>query len=107
MKLIPSSLPIACDLGALSPAQRSREQILLAEFRATFRHPQEMAEGFSVLVSAEPIVLARLGEFLALERLCCPFLRFDLSISTGRGPVTLHVYGGPGTKQFLRSAFFA
>ena len=107
MKPIPASLPIACDLGALSPEQRSREQALLAEFRAEFRNPQETAEGFSVLVSAEPMALARLGEFLALERLCCPFLTFDLSISTGRGPVTLHVHGGPGTKPFLRSVFFA
>jgi hypothetical protein len=99
--------PIACDLAALSPEQRSREQALLAELKTTFRNPQETPHGFRVVVSAETSVLARLGEFLALERLCCPFLTFDLSISDGRGPVTLHVHGGPGTKPFLRSAFFA
>jgi hypothetical protein len=100
-------LPIACDLAALSAEQRSREQALLAEFRPLFRDPQETAQGFSVVVSAEPKLLARLGEFLALERLCCPFLTFDLSISSGQRPVTLHVHGGPGTKPFLRSVFFA
>jgi hypothetical protein len=103
----PAELPIACDLGALSPEQRSREQALLAEFRATCRNPQETAQGFRVVVSADPVLLARLGEFLALERICCPFLTFDLSISAAQGPVTLHVHGGPGTKSFLRSQFFA
>jgi hypothetical protein len=103
----PARLPIACDLGALSPEQRAREQALLAEFRATCRNPQETARGYSVVVSAEPVLLARLGEFLALERLCCPFLTFDLSVSAVQGPVTLHVHGGPETKSFLRSQFFA
>jgi hypothetical protein len=103
----PAQLPIACDLGALTPELRSREQALLAEFRTAFRNPQETAQGFRVVVSAEPVFLARLGEFLALERVCCPFLTFDLSIPAARGPVTLHVHGGPGTKPFLRSLFFA
>jgi len=71
-----------------------------------FRDPQETAQGFSVVVSAEPMLLARLGEFLALERLCCQFLRFDLSVAAEQGRVTLHVYGGPGAEAFLRSTFF-
>ena len=100
-------LPIVCDLSALSPEQRSREQALLAEFRRIFRNPRETAQGFSVVISPEPTLLARLGEFLALERLCCQFLRFDLSITSEKGPVTLHVHGDPGVKAFLRSTFFA
>ena len=105
----PSSapLPIVCDLSALSPEQRAREQALLAELRPIFRDPQETVQGFSVIVSAEPRLLARLGEFLALERLCCQFLQFDLSVTAEQGPVTLHVYGGPRAKAFLRSTFFA
>jgi hypothetical protein len=104
---VPAPVPIACDLGALSPEQRSREQVLLGEFRAAWREPEETTHGYRVVVSAEPALLARLGEFLALERLCCPFLAFDLSVSVARGPVTLHVHGGSGTKPFLRSLFFA
>ncbi len=103
----PAELPIACNLDALSPEQRSREQALLAEFRTLFRNPEETAQGFRVAVTAEPALLARLGEFLALERVCCPFLTFDLSVSAAQGPVTLHVHGGPETKRFLRSEFFA
>jgi hypothetical protein len=45
-----------------------------------------------------------LGEFLGLERLCCPFLTFELSIPAGRGSVILHVTA-TGAKSFLRSVF--
>jgi hypothetical protein len=98
-------LPIACNLGALSPEQRRREQTLLAEFRETCRDPEETATGFRFVIPQEPLDLARIGEFLALERLCCPFLNFDLAVPAGGDPVTLHVHGEPGAKSFLRSVF--
>ena len=104
--LAPTVPPIACDFGALSSAQRTREQALLAEFRRKFRDAQETDQGYRVVIPDDPLVLSRLGELVALERLCCPFLAFDLSIPAERGRVTLHIYGRPGTKSFLRSEFF-
>lgn len=103
----PPAMPIACDLGALSPEQRAREQALLAEFRALFQEPRESDAGFIVVIPEDPSRLQRLIEFLTLERLCCPFLAFDLSIPAGRGPMTLHIHGETGAKSFLRSVFFA
>ena len=100
-----SPLPIACDLGVLSPAQRAREQALLEEFKAALPEVQETERGFRFIIPEDPRLLGRLGEFLGLERLCCPFLTFDLSIPAGRGSVTLHVHGDPGAKSFLRSTF--
>ena len=99
------TLPIACDLGALSPAQRAREQELLREFKAASPGAQETERGFRFLIPQDPQRLGRLGELLGLERLCCPFLTFDLSIPAGRGPLTLHVHGEPGAKSFLRATF--
>jgi hypothetical protein len=101
-----SALPIACDLSALSSEQRAREQALLGEFRAVFQDPQETDRGFIVVIPDDPTFLLRLVEFLSLERLCCPFLTFDLSIPAERRPLTLHIHGQPGVKSFLRSAFF-
>jgi hypothetical protein len=99
------ALPIACDLGALSPAQRAREQTLLHEFRAVFRDAEETERGFRFVLPEDPALLSRLGEFLGLERLCCPFLTFDVSIPAGREPVALHVHGEQGAKSFLRTVF--
>ena len=103
----PTIPPIACDLGALSSAQRTRERALLAEFRGIFRDAQETDQGYRVVIPDDPLVLSRLGELVALERLCCPFLAFDLSIPAERGLVTLHIYGRLGAKSFLRSEIFA
>jgi hypothetical protein len=69
----PTVPPIACDLGALSSAQRAREQALLAEFRRVFRDAQETDQGYRVVIPDDPLMLSRLGELVALERLCCPF----------------------------------
>lgn len=102
-----SALPIACDLGALSSEQRAREKALLSEFRVVFQDPRETDGGFMVVIPDDPELLSRLAEFLSLERVCCPFLTFDLSIPAERRPVTLHIHGQPGVKSFLRSAFFA
>jgi hypothetical protein len=97
---------IACDLGALSSKEREREQVLLGQFRALCGRPEETETGFRFVLPMGPEPLSQLGEFLALERLCCPFLNFDLTVPAGRGPVTLHVRGGPGVKPFIRSVFF-
>ena len=103
-----SSAPaIACDLGALSPEQRAREQALLLEFRGMFREAQETEQGFSMAVPADPYLLSRLAEFLGLERLCCPFLTFHLSVPADRGAISLQIQGPPGAKAFLRSEFLA
>ena len=101
----PAKPLIACDLGALSTGQRLHEQELLAEFRAAVREPQETETGFRFVLSEDPALLARLGEFLALERLCCPFLNFELAVPAGREPVSLHIYGEPAVKPFVRSVF--
>lgn len=100
-----SGLPIACDLGALSPDERRREQALLAEFKTIFRGPQEMEDGYRFVIPDDSGVLAKIGEFLALERLCCPFLNFDLAVFADGGPITLRVYGEAAAKPFIRSAF--
>ena len=98
--------PIACDLGALTSEERECGQRLLAEFKARFREPQETENGYIFVIPNESGTLARLGAFLALERICCPFLTFDLAVPARRGPVTLHVHGEPAAKSFVRSVFF-
>lgn len=97
---------IACDLGALSSEERTREQMLLARFKTLWGRPEETEVGFRLVLPAGSEPMSQLGEFIALERLCCPFLNFDLTAAAGRGPVTLHIHGGPGVKPFLRSVFF-
>ena len=98
--------PIACVLSALSEQQRRLEQELLAEFRASIDVVSETDSGFRFRVSPDPSSLMRLGELLGLERLCCPFLSFELSLESERGPAILHVFGRAGVKDFVRGLLF-
>lgn len=101
------SLPIVCDLARLTPPQKAREQELLAKFRARLRVEPERVKPSDqgVQVSIDPSDLAEIGEFLALERLCCPFLDFTLTVPARDGVVTLHISGPEGSGEFLRSTF--
>lgn len=103
----PGHLPVACDLGALSPEQRAREAALLSELKTVLSEPEETDAGFRFVVPQDPALVGRLGELLALEGLCCPFLNFDLSVPAGRSAVTLHIHGDAAAKSFIRSVFIA
>src|SRR5262245_4311357 len=96
-------IPIACDLTTLSREQREREQALLAQFRKTARR-RGSGENLEFFLPADPHTLAELGEFLGLERLCCPFLTFDLRIDAA-GEARLTVSGPPGAKEFVTTEF--
>ena len=37
------------------------------------------------------------------ERLCCPFITFELHIAPNRGPVLLRLTGAEGVKDFIRA----
>jgi hypothetical protein len=42
-------------------------------------------------------------EFVGRERLCCPFLTFELDVSPDRGPLLLRLTGAEGVKDFIRA----
>ena len=42
-------------------------------------------------------------EFIAAERLCCPFLGLTLEVTADRGPLHLRLTGPEGVKDFLRA----
>ena len=96
-------IPIACDLTKLSGEQREREQALLARFRMTARR-KGSGENLEFSLPADPHTLAEMGEFLGLERLCCPFLTFDLRIDAA-GEARLTISGPPGASEFVTSEF--
>ncbi|HTQ80515.1 MAG TPA: hypothetical protein VMM92_11000 [Thermoanaerobaculia bacterium] len=95
---------IACDLSALTAQGRAREQALLAWLRGAIEGAAETDRGWSFRLPAEPETLASLGELLAYERRCCPFLAFDLAVSA-RSQATLEIHGGPQAKAFIAATF--
>jgi hypothetical protein len=51
--------------------------------------------------SQEDLMLA--SEWIHVERVCHPFLRFKMSVESNGGPISLEMAGPMGTQDFLRS----
>jgi hypothetical protein len=94
--------PLACDMSAIAPEQREEH---LATSRELFSHVvsiRELTNGYAFELRDGPNVIVKAAEFISLEKLCCPFLRFAVEVEAERGPVSLHVTGREGVKEFVR-----
>jgi hypothetical protein len=95
------TIPLACDMDAIPLAERGEHQRATRRLLASAAEIQPVPHGFAFQLSADDYEAA--VQFVARERLCCPFLRFALEVTPGRGPVRLRVDGPPGTREFLRA----
>jgi hypothetical protein len=96
--------PIVCDLSKLTPEERARERDLLAAFRQMIGGSVETEHGYQYSVPADPGTLAMIGELLGLERLCCPFLSFQLEVSA-QDTASVLIHGGSGVKAVIAAEF--
>lgn len=93
--------PLACDMSAIDTGRRERhaatgrELLRAAEIR-------ELPDGYAFRLPAGPDVLVKAAEFISLEKLCCPFLRFVLEVEPEGGPLWLRLTGREGVKAFVR-----
>ena len=94
------NLPIACLLSDAAQAQR-REQ-LASELFAGVTATHELADGYELVFPGEALWLTRLAEFVNFERVCCPFLTFELLLAPKQGPIQLRIRGGEEIKTFLK-----
>lgn len=97
-----NDLPIACTL--LEAEQQKRRAQLLDRVFARVLENRPLEDGYALRFASEPIVLGDLMQLIQLERECCAFLRFRLTVEPGGGPVWLDLTGPTGTKEFVESA---
>ena len=98
-----SDLPIACSLTA--PELQARRVEVLHKVRAAALEVKELDDGFAYHFPSNDSLLADLLTLIQLEHQCCPFLRINLILEPGTGPLWLELTGPPGTKEFLASIF--
>lgn len=94
-----AELPVACSLT--QPELAERRAGVLAAVRRSQEEVRWLPDGVALRFAAEPGALAMLAAFIELERRCCAFLRFRLTVEPGAGPVWLELTGPPGTRDFL------
>jgi hypothetical protein len=94
-------IPVACCLS--DEELRNREATLLAQFKAALIKREELDNGYLFCILGDKKSIALVSELIMAERECCPFLKFELSLEPGMGPVSVRMTGPAGTKEFLKS----
>jgi hypothetical protein len=96
------SIPFACDMAAIPAGERGAHQALIR--RLVTEAAEEMRQrpdGFTFRFPAKEY--DAVTQFVARERLCCPFLRFALEVEPDRGPIRLHLTGPDSVVPFIRA----
>src|SRR5882757_2988375 len=72
---------LACNLNAISAAERPRYSSLARRLKAAMGERRELANGYAYSIKPSGISLPEVAEWISFERLCCPFLTFQLEVS--------------------------
>lgn len=64
---------------------------------------RELDHGFAFRFNGDAATERRVFDFIAMERACCRFLSFQVSLAADRGPIWLKVEGPDGVKEFARA----
>jgi hypothetical protein len=96
-------IPIACSLDNIDLARRS-EQVKRDVFSGA-EERIELEDGYSFRFPGNDDWKPKIEEFIASERRCCSFFRFEVTYEAGLGPIWLRLTGPAGTKQFIEAAF--
>ena len=95
--------PFACDREALDPAARKRHfDELGPQLRDAIVGVRELPDGYEFQFSPNPATVAKVAEWAAGERLCCPFFNISLRMDPEHGPLWLRLTGRKGTKAFIQ-----
>lgn len=98
-----ANVPISCTLTISQ--LRQRQETVLRQIRAEVQEVKELNNGYAFRFVAVDKQLDQLWQLINLERKCCPFLQFRLTIEPGNGPVWLEITGANEAKSFLQDNF--
>jgi hypothetical protein len=91
-----------CNVRALSPGERARHNENTARLRSARLEMRELQNGLRFRITPERMDLRALGDWVALERRCCPFFGFTIEVEPDDGAVWLSLTGDAGVKDFIR-----
>src|SRR5438046_9098614 len=97
------SLPVACSLTNAELQERRHD--VLQKARSAVAEGRELENGYAYCFPADEKWLAELTTLVSLERQCCRFLRFVITVESGNGPIWLEMTGPEGSKEFLEATF--
>jgi len=95
--------PFACAMDAIEPSKQ-QQHIATAKFVfAAVNEIRELPNGYAFHLPNESEMLRKVGDFISLEQLCCPFFGFTLEVEREGGAVWLQLTGREGVKSFIQA----
>lgn len=91
-----------CNLKALTPEERVRQHELAQAIAGAKLETKELADGYAFRLQAEKVSVTDLAEWVTVERKCCPFFDFEISLGRDNGALWLKLRGAEGVKVFMR-----
>ena len=98
-----AEIPLACTLTDKQLQKRRKD--VLQKTAQSLIEVRELKDGFSYRFPAEDKVLQDLIGVINLERRCCPFLNFRLTIESRNDSVWLELTGREGIKEMIQTLF--
>lgn len=93
--------PLACDLHALTKAERERHGALTKQLRAAVT-PAELRNGYALSFDRTKLPIEDAAQWIAFESRCCPFVDFTLEVPAN-GSARLRLTGNADVKKFLKA----
>jgi len=100
-----TAVTLACNLEAIGSKERPRYNDLLKRLRAAVRNRKELPDGYTYQLEQNAIALPEVAEWMSMERLCCPFLKLELSAAGHQTGWLLTLTGPEGVKPLLQAEF--
>jgi hypothetical protein len=94
-----------CNMLALNAEERTRQIEVTKQLRALTKEECELPDGYGFRFSSEQPNISLVSEFIARERLCCPFFSFVMVVEPEEGPLWMRLHGAGGMKDFIKAAF--
>lgn len=98
-----NEMAIVCTLNDAEFSER--ERAVLQKIKAAVLDVNGTDGGYAFLFPSDDNSFAMLNEFIVLERRCCPFLDFKVTIPRGEGNIQLELSGPAGAKDFIAANF--
>lgn len=96
------TIPIQCDLNAVTDDERTRLFALTDELFGRVISLTSDDSGHELEFQGnDPELVAKLADFAQMDARCCAFVDHGLTIPAGRGNVRLTLRGEPGAGQAL------
>ncbi len=97
-----SETTIACSLS--EPQLAARERELAEAIFSKIEQVEELDDGFALCFPGSDEWATRLFEFIAFERVCCPFFIFEVLFEANQKAIWLKLRGAEGVKAMIREA---